>query len=332
MHSEMGTRGDRFELMRLFVRIAEARSLSAAGRLLGLSQPSTSRQLKQLETMLGVQLVQRSSSEFLLTDAGKQFLSAASNILADWDLATEAVRLRRDEIRGPIRVAAPVAAGQTVLARIAARFLLKYPAVSIDWRLIDEPGDLAAGGYDLWIRAGPIQNQSLIVRDLWRAERTIVAHPAHPRVQNPAELATCSAVQLVTYVSREVPLQTADGQSVMLSVTPSFVTDNIFAALVAVKEGVGYGILPYWAIQNDLDSGAIVELCPAWRPPTVILSVAYPQARYRPSRVEVFLDYLRSELIRTGADILPTSAGLPTDVRKTVAGRRGKRPATRRKA
>src|SRR5258708_33224336 len=137
--------------------------------------------------MLGVQLVKCSSSEFLLTDAGKQFLSAESNILADWDLATEAVRLRRDGIRGPIRVAAPVAAGQTVLARIAARFLLKYPAVSIDWRLIDEPGDLAAGGYDLWIRAGPIQNQSLIVRDLWRGATTPLPPPRPPPPPKPAQ-------------------------------------------------------------------------------------------------------------------------------------------------
>jgi len=309
----MGTNGDRFELMRLFVRIAEARSLSAAGRLLGLSQPSTSRQLKQLETMLGVQLVQRSSAEFVLTDAGVQFLSAATDILADWDAAAEAVRLRRDELRGPIRVAAPVATGQTILAEIAARFLRQQPAVSIDWRLIDEPGDLAAGGYDLWIRAGPIRDQSLIVRDLWRAERTIVAHAGHARVQHPIELEPYSAVQLVTYVSREIPLETTDRQTMTLLLRPSFTTDNIYAALVAVREGVGYGILPYWAVQADLDSGAIIELCPSWHPPAVTLSVAYLQARFRPARVKIFLEYLRSELLRTGADVLPTGSGISLD-------------------
>jgi DNA-binding transcriptional LysR family regulator len=309
----MGTKGDRFELMRLFVRIAEARSLSAAGRLLGLSQPSTSRQLKQLESMLGVQLVQRSSAEFVLTDAGTQFLSAATDILADWDAAAEAVRLRRDELRGPIRVAAPVATGQTILAKIAARFLIEQPAVSFDWRLIDEPGDLAAGGYDLWIRAGPIRDQSLIVRDLWRAERAVVAHAAHPRVQHPIELEPYNAVQLVTYVSREIPLETADRQTMTLMVKPSFTTDNIYAALVAVREGVGYGILPYWAVQADLDSGAIIELCPLWRPPAVTLSVAYLQARFRPARVKIFLEYLRSELLRTGADVLPTGSGVSLD-------------------
>jgi DNA-binding transcriptional LysR family regulator len=89
----MSTTVDRLELMRLFVRIAESRSLSAAGRVLGLSQPSTSRQLKQLETMLGVQLVQRSTHELVLTDAGEQFLSTATELLAVWDAATETARL-----------------------------------------------------------------------------------------------------------------------------------------------------------------------------------------------------------------------------------------------
>ncbi|MCC7348296.1 MAG: LysR family transcriptional regulator [Variibacter sp.] len=301
----MATKGDRLQLMRLFVRVAEAGSLSAAGRLLGVSQPSTSRQLRQLEDMLGVQLIRRSSSQFILTDAGEQFLAAANSMLASWDAAAEAVRLKRDGLSGPIRIAAPVAAGQTVLAKIAAQFVAANPGVTMDWRLIDEPGDLAAGGYDLWIRAGPIRDQSLIVRDLWRAERTIVAAPAHPAVSHPAELEPHAAVQLVTYVLREIALESDDGQTMILRLKPSFATDNIFAALVAVREGVGYGILPHWVVQADLAAGTIVELCPRWRPPAVILSVAYPQARFRPARVKGFFEFLRERLLQTGADVLP---------------------------
>lgn len=303
--ANMKAGGDRIELMRLFVRIADAGSLSAAGRLLGLSQPSASRQLKQLETLLGVQLIKRSSSELALTDAGEQFLSAATRLLADWDAAAEAVRLDREELSGLIRVAAPVAAGQALLAQIAARFLVKHPGVSLDWRLIDEPGDLAAGGYDLWIRAGPIKDQSLIVRPLWRGERSIVARADHVRVEHPRELEPHSAVQLVTYVAREIPLEAAEGARFTLRLRPAFATDNIFAALLAVKEGVGYGILPRWIVQAELASGAIVALCPEWRPPAVTMSAAYPQTRFRPTRVKAFIDFIRSELPRLGADIFP---------------------------
>ena len=300
------TRGDRLELMRLFVRIAEARSLAAAGRTLGLSQPSTSRQLKQLESLLGVQLVQRSTAEFALTDAGEQFLAAARKMLSDWDAASETVRLKHDELRGPIRVAAPISSGQTILAGIAARFLRAHPAVVLDWRLVDEPGDLAGGGYDLWIRAGPIRDESLIVRDLWLAERAIVALPDHPQVRHPSELERNDAVQLVTYVSHEVPLVSDENGSFILRLKPRFRTDNIFAALTAVKEGVGFAILPYWVVREELRTGVLIELCPAWRPPAVTLSVAYPQARFRPARVRAFLNHLQDELMQAGEELLPT--------------------------
>jgi hypothetical protein len=111
----MSPKVDRIELRRLFVRIAETRSLSAAGQALGLSQPSSSRQLEQLEEILGVQLVQRSTHDLVVTDAGEQFLPVAIELLNLWDGATETARLDRDEYRGPIRVAVPVAIGQSFL-------------------------------------------------------------------------------------------------------------------------------------------------------------------------------------------------------------------------
>jgi DNA-binding transcriptional LysR family regulator len=197
---------DRFELMRLFVRIAEAGSLSAAACSLKLSQPSASRQLKHLESLLGAQLIQRSTHELTLTDAGSRFLDDAKSLLGYWENATETLRLERDQLRGLIKVAAPVAIGQTLLAKIASQFLLQHPAVSIDWRLINEPVDLIAGGYDLWIRAGEISDPGLIVRDLWRIERSIVAAAGSVSATNPNALENCPAVQVVTYVSSEVPL------------------------------------------------------------------------------------------------------------------------------
>jgi DNA-binding transcriptional LysR family regulator len=115
-----------------------------------------------------------------LRTQGEQFLPVASKLLNLWDGALETARLGRDEHLGPIRVAVLVAIGQSFLADIAARFLLKHTGVTLNWRLIDEPGDLAAGGYDLWIKAGPIRDQALIVHELGRAER-LRRRRAHPR-------------------------------------------------------------------------------------------------------------------------------------------------------
>src|SRR6478752_915149 len=144
---------DGFELMRLFVRIAETGSLSAAAQSLAISQPTA-----------------------------------------------------RRELTGSIRVAVPVAVGQTILATIASRFLVRHPAVTIDWRLTDQPGDLVAGGYDLWLRAGPIRQLDLIVRHLWRVARTIVAAKGFAAVAHPKALENLPSVVLFTFVPDEVSL------------------------------------------------------------------------------------------------------------------------------
>lgn len=228
-------------------------------------------------------------------------------MLADWENAAETLRSERDELRGLIRVATPVALGQTLLAKIASRFLVQHPAVSVDWRLIDEPGDLVVGGYDLWLRAGPIHDQNLIVREMWRIERTIVAAAGSSPASHPEALADRPAVLLSTYVPREVHLDGPRKQTATLKQRPALSTDNIFAAMVAIREGVGYGIMPIWAVQDDLDGGDLVQLCPSWHPPFLKFSVAYPPTRYRPIRVSAFLDYLRNEIPLTGAGIIATS-------------------------
>ena len=299
---------DRFEFMRLFVRIAETGSLSAAAQSLGVSQPTASRQLKQLEQMLGVQLVRRSTHDLGLTDAGKRFFEDARDLLADWEASIDTLRNAREELTGLIRVAVPVALGQTILATIASRFLVRHPGVTIDWRLIDQPGDLVAGGYDLWIRAGPVRQLGLIVRHLWQIERTIVATPSFRLVNNPKALERQRAVRLFTFVPDEVPLTGPRYRTVKLRVKPAFDTDNIYAAIEAVREGVGYSILPYWLIQPDLDSGRLIEICPGWHPPLLMLSVAYPPSRYRPVRISAFVDYLRAELPNAGAGIGATAS------------------------
>jgi len=299
---------DRFEFMRLFVRIAETGSLSAAAQSVGVSQPTASRQLKQLEALLGVQLIRRSTHDLALTDAGNRFLEDARTMLADWETSIDTLRDEREELKGLIRVAVPVALGQTILATIASRFLVRHPAVTIDWRLIDEPGDLAVGGYDLWIRAGPVRQLGLIVRHLWRIDRTIVAAPGTPIVAHPRALEPLPSVVLFTFVPDEVPLTGPRDRKAVLKVRPAFNTDNIYAAIVAVREGVGYGILPFWAVQDDLDSGRLIELCPEWHPPHLMLSVAYPPSRYRPVRISAFVNHLRMELPKAGAGIVASEA------------------------
>jgi DNA-binding transcriptional LysR family regulator len=100
---------DRLGLIRLFVRIAETRSVSAVGRVLGLSQASSSQQLKQLESIMGVQLVKWSTYDLVVTDAGDQFLPVANELLNLWDGALETARFSRSTIATAVMARASIA-------------------------------------------------------------------------------------------------------------------------------------------------------------------------------------------------------------------------------
>ena len=288
---------DRFDLMRLLVRISETGSLTAAGRSLGLSQPSASRQLRSLEAELGTQLVMRSTHELSFTDAGQDFLENAKKLLAGWEEAVEAASVDTGALQGTIRVAAPMGLGQSVLADVAADFVAEHPGVQLDWRLIDEPGDLVREGIDVWIRVGPVLDESLIVRQVRTIDRIVVAaSDVGITGATPSDLQGQPAVILGPYVGSEIELSGPDDQRYTLSPSARITTDNIFVAQRLILRGKGYSILPLWLIEDDLADGTLVHLCPGWTAPKLALSIAYPQSRYRPARVVEFMRHFRARL------------------------------------
>ena len=167
---------DRLDLIRLFLRVAETGQISEAARALGLSQPTASRFLKRLETLLGTQLVDRSPQGLSLTQAGQDFLTPARQLVDGWHDAVDAINADKPSISGTLRVVVPIAIGQGFLAAIAARFLCAHPEAAIEWHLRDDAVDVTASGYDcgsaparstatIWWCATSIASNA---RSLWR--------------------------------------------------------------------------------------------------------------------------------------------------------------------
>ena len=258
---------DRLDLMTFFVRLSETGTLTEAGRSIGLSQPSASRLLKKLEAMLECRLVRRSTRELTLTEAGRRFLASSRTMLESWQAAVDDLQVERRQVSGNLRIAAPIAIGQDLLASIASPFLLEHPGVTIDWELRDDLLDPDAEGYDLWIRAGSVGRDALVVRELWHAQRGILGVARARPIDRPDELGGARAVRLSTFCPVDLDLTDDGGDTCFLSQRCAFTTDNLFAALAAVRQGVGFAVLPLWAVQGDLASGDLVRLCPRWRAP-----------------------------------------------------------------
>ncbi|MEO1080322.1 MAG: LysR family transcriptional regulator [Pseudomonadota bacterium] len=284
---------DRITLLETFVRIAEAGSISAAARDLGLSQPSASRQLNDLETRLNTQLVRRTTHSLALTEAGGDLLRDARQLVDGWEALAERHRSAHTRIEGKLKVFAPVALGQQQVARIACDFQARHPGVTLSLELDDRAIRFAEEGCDCWIKVGPVPDDTLIVRPVGRVERLLVAAPqllpGSGRGLTPGRVEGLPMVSLDPFEGARVPL--SDGKRERL-LTPDvrMRTNNIFALKEAALAGIGMAILPKWFIAQELREGHLVDLLPRWRAPWLDIQVAYLPARQQPLRLREFLN------------------------------------------
>ena len=244
---------DRLDLLRLFICTAEEGKVSTAGEILGLSQPSASRLLRRLEEILDVRLLNRAAHGVSLTTSGQEFLIAARRLVHEWDRAVEAAKIQQTTLSGHIRIAAPIAVGQSLLATIMARFVRLHPDITVDWELRDDAVSLTSSAYDLWIRVGDVHKADLVVREIIYARRAVVAAAAVATTAHPQDLQTSKAVRLSTFVSPSIELFHSNGERFTVKQRCVFTTDNLYAAQEAVRQGVGYAVLPLWAVQRDLE-------------------------------------------------------------------------------
>src|SRR5271155_639650 len=160
---------DRLQELAVFVRAAESGSFSRAARELGLSQPSVSRIIGELEARLGVTLLLRTTRRITVTDAGALFLDRAREILAEIEDAEDAAR-GLDSLRGIIRLALPVVYGTREIIPRLPKFLAAYPLLRVEMAVSDARQDLVAEGADVAIRLGELSDSAFGARKLQTLE------------------------------------------------------------------------------------------------------------------------------------------------------------------
>ncbi len=296
---------DRLTLLERFIRIAEAGSISAAARDLGLSQPSVSRQLAELEARLETVLVHRTTHTLSVTEAGRALLVEARDLVGRWDALEEHHRAGRSALAGRVKVVAPVALGQTELTAIVAGFQRDHPGVAVEWLLEDAPIRFSETGCDCWIRIGPVPDETLIVRRLGAVERLLVGTPefaASGKRATPSALSDTPLVALAPFEDAAIPLRHRNGREVRLRPPVRTRTNNLVAAREAALAGIGIVVMPRWFVEDALRDGSLVDLLPGWRAPSLDLNIAYASDRYHPARLRAFIDCIRNSV--------PTIAGI----------------------
>lgn len=305
---------DRLTLLETFVRIADAGSISSAARDLGLSQPSVSRQLAELETRFKAQLMRRTTHDLSLTAAGTELLADARQLLDEWEALEEKHLDDKQALRGKLKVVVPVALGQLSLLDAVIQFQKQYPDISLSWQLIDGDIRFAEVGCDCWIKIGAVSDKSLITEPLGQVERMAVATPQlleqHNKPKTPKDLEKISCIALAPFEGDHIPLTNTKGKTLTISPPTRMITNNIFAVRQATLAGLGWAILPRWFVESALKNHQLVDLLPLWRAPKLSICVAVLPGRHRPRRLQSFLDTLKATV--------PTISGIEPFSRKII--------------
>jgi molybdate transport repressor ModE-like protein len=294
---------DKFSAMRVFVKIADAGSLSAAGRQLGLSLTSVSRQLIALEEVLGITLVERTTRHLSLTEGGRLYYERAKQILDEVAELEGGLTMQTGIASGRLNVSAPSLLGRLRLAPLLPGFLAEQTRVAVDLMLVDRPVRLAEEGIDVALRVGPLEDSGLIVRKLDDIQLVVCAAPDYLRRRGepatPDDLLEqdCLAFGDVPGLA-EWSFQ--DGAVRKSLRVPARLCANDFDALVgAALAGAGLVRVPSWQVAHHLADGRLKTVLDAYERPPAALSILTVRTRLLLPKVRAFVDYLQQHWART---------------------------------
>ncbi len=274
-----------------FLEVADAGGVSPAARRLGLSKSIVSRRLARLEEALGVQLLSRTTHGATLTEAGATFREHAARIVAELETAQEALSPVGD-LRGLLRIAAPLSLGPMQLAPVFAELARRHPMLRVHAAYSDRFVDLVGEGFDAAVRMGFLPDSSLVARRICEIYGKYVASPsyiaAHGAPQTPDDLLSHEALMQGTETWRFVNR----GKTVLLHPRGRFKADNGEALLAAAVAGLGVAALPDLMIEPHVASGMLIPVLSDYPPPKAGLFVVRPPGDFPPRKVKVLIEIL----------------------------------------
>ena len=287
---------DQLDAMRLFVLVIKLGSFSAAARQINTSQSSASKKVASLEQKLGVKLINRTSRELVLTQAGEEYHHYCLSLITELDEVENRIRQNVRSPKGVLRVAAPPPVGNVVLAPLLNVFLKKYPDIEVDLCLEDRHVDLIAEGIDVAIRAQKLEDSSLVSRFLFSNKVVMVASPAYLKVRGtptkPSDLKQHNCIVYTFGKSLNNWHFTRNGDDVNVQVKGDVKSNNGETNVSLALNGQGITKAPEWMVKHYVESGRLVKLLNEYEVDDIPMHILYPQNRQIPLKVRCFIDFV----------------------------------------
>ncbi len=287
---------DTLTRMRAFVAVVDNEGFSSAARTLGRSKALLSKYVRELEDDLGALLLNRTTRQFSMTEAGHTYYKRAVDLLREFDDLQDQIRETRSGLSGSIRISAPRTLADVAIGQSLVDFALANPDIRLDIELDDRFVDLVEEGFDMAIRITKLEDSGLIARRIAPFRLVLCATPEmidrHGMPQVPADLSRLPFVVDTNSRRRNtLVLETADG-TVPITIDGRMSVNSPLAARRAALGGLGFVVSPDFIVADDLAAGRLVEVLPGTLGTDAGIYAVYPHRRYLPAKVRALVDFM----------------------------------------
>jgi DNA-binding transcriptional LysR family regulator len=288
-----------FSQIKTFVTLVECHSISKAAEKMDVAVSAVSRRLKELESNLGVQLIQRTTRKMHLTEAGERFYQRCVHLLEDFDEAKQEAGNTATALSGTLKIATPMSFGVAHLAPAIATFMHLHPQIKIDLDMSDRRIDLVEEGVDLAIRIGTLEDSSLMARKLASVRHVVCASPdflnRYGRPEIPQDL---SEMPTLCYGNLSQPgtwhYRDKDNHPANVKVAMRMRATNGDALVEAAVAGLGILCEPSFIVHGAVERGLLTPILTDYQWYAMNIYAVYPQTRHMPARVRAFIEFLTS--------------------------------------
>ena len=278
-----------------FYYVVTTNSFTAAAAALGVSKGYISKSIAKLEQELQLKLFNRSTRQLLLTTAGERLFATVADMQQQLQSGLDNLQQLTGEPIGELKISAPPALSECLLAPMLTKFQQKYPQVTIDISLQSKVVDVIAGGYDLVFRGAKLDESNLIARKIFAIKNVLVASKDFVQQYGlPAKVEELNDFHVLAYKSSGKIIWQFKQQNkvVNLNVEPKFVTNLSTMLKAMVISGCGITSLPDFTVTEEIKQNKLVYVLPEWEQVQQTLYVLYPSREYMPLKTKCMLDFI----------------------------------------
>ena len=291
---------DRIDAMRLFLKVVDTGSLSAAARALHSPLPTVSRKIGEMERLLGAKLIIRTNRNVALTDAGRLYLSAAKDILERIDEAERRVSGEYLTPKGDLTMTAPIVFGRLHVLPVVTDFLRAFPEINMRLTLGDRNNNLVEDQIDLVLRIGDLADSSLMALRLGAISSRVYGSPKYLQQNNePLTPHDLSDQQCIAFegVQSSRSWQFSDGkQTFSVDIRPRLSVNTAEAAVDAAASGLGLTRVMSYQASNLVGQGLLMPVLEQYELPASPVHLIYLPNAILPLKLRAFLDFATPRL------------------------------------